>query len=525
MEHVSILDCTLRDGGYCNEWKFGKNNIKKIMNGLVEAGIDIIECGFFTNRVQYNPDIAKFTTIEEIAEVLPRNRENKLFVCLLNYGEYELDKIPLNDGTSLDGFRIAFHKKDMISAIELCKGIREKGYKVFVQPMVSLNYSDEEFLELIRTVNEFEPYAFYIVDSFGVMKQKDLVRLYYMVEHNLREDIIIGYHSHNNMQLAYSNAQTLVDIHTKRNMIIDSSIFGMGRGAGNLNTELFVEYLNDNINTNYELKPILTIIDEILNSFYQQNYWGYSLPNYLAAKYNTHPNYAGYLDAKKTLTIENMDDIFSMIDDEKRSVYDKEYIEKVYIEYMDTGNVQESHLDELKKKIKGKKVLIIAPGRSSVDEKDRIIACAKQKDIITISINFDYTEFNTDFIFLSNFRRFRELDKAKYSKCIATSNIPEKNVYLRTSYHALLNNKDTVRDNAGMMLINYLIQLRAAKIFLAGLDGYSLDPIQNFADPQMSFFTEKTTFEAMNHGLTQVLQEYKKRIQIEFITTQKYILI
>lgn len=525
MEHVSILDCTLRDGGYCNEWKFGKNNIKKIMNGLVEAGIDIIECGFFTNRVQYNPDIAKFTTIEEIAEILPRNRENKLFVCLLNYGEYELDKIPLNDGTSLDGFRIAFHKKDMISAIELCKGIREKGYKVFVQPMVSLNYSDEEFLELIRTVNEVEPYAFYIVDSFGVMKQKDLVRLYYMVEHNLREDIIIGYHSHNNMQLAYSNAQTLVDIHTKRNMIIDSSIFGMGRGAGNLNTELFVEYLNDNINTNYKLKPILTIIDEILNSFYQQNYWGYSLPNYLAAKYNTHPNYAGYLDAKKTLTIENMDDIFAMLEEEKRSRYDKEYIEKIYVRYMDTGNVQENHLAELKRAIEGNKVLIIAPGRSSMEEKDKIDVCAKQKNILTIGINFDYTEFDTDYIFLSNLRRFRELDKSKYSKCIVTSNIPVKDVYLQTNYHDLLNSKEAVRDNAGMMLIKYLIKLGAAKIFIAGLDGYSVDPTENFANPQMNFFAEKSIFETMNRGIREVLHEYKKEISIEFVTSQRYIII
>ena len=101
----------------------------------------------------------------------------------------------------------------------------------------------------------------------------------------------------------------------------------MGRGAGNLNTELLVEYLNDNIGTSYTFKPLLTIIDEILNPFYQQNYWGYSLPNYLSAKHNTHPDYAGYLDAKKTLTVENMDEIFSMMDDAKRVNYDKEYIE------------------------------------------------------------------------------------------------------------------------------------------------------------------------------------------------------
>ena len=105
----------------------------------------------------------------------------------------------------------------------------------------------------------------------------------------------------------------------------------MGRGAGNLNTELFVEYLNDNMGTSYVLKPLLTIIDEILTLFYQQNYWGYSLPNYLSAKHNAHPNYAAYLDSKKTLTVEAMDELFAMMSDDKRSVYDKEYIEALYV--------------------------------------------------------------------------------------------------------------------------------------------------------------------------------------------------
>ena len=86
---------------------------------------------------------------------------------------------------------------------------------------------------------KWAPYAFYLVDSFGTMKRKDMLRFFYMIEHNLREDIVIGFHSHNNLQLAYANAQTLVDLQTSRSLILDSSIMGMGRGAGNLNSELF----------------------------------------------------------------------------------------------------------------------------------------------------------------------------------------------------------------------------------------------------------------------------------------------
>ena len=141
--------------------------------------------------------------------------------------------------------------------------------------MVSLSYTDEEFLEMLKIVNTLEPYSFYIVDSFGMMKGKDLTRLFYMVEHNLKENIWIGFHSHNNLQLAYSNAQQLISVQTNRNIIIDSAIMGMGRGAGNLNTELFLGYLNENAEKNYDIKPLLTIVDKILTPFYERNYWGY----------------------------------------------------------------------------------------------------------------------------------------------------------------------------------------------------------------------------------------------------------
>ena len=63
MKRIQVLDCTLRDGGYCNQWKFGFVNTKKIVESLTNAGIDIIECGFLTNKVEYKQGITKFTTM------------------------------------------------------------------------------------------------------------------------------------------------------------------------------------------------------------------------------------------------------------------------------------------------------------------------------------------------------------------------------------------------------------------------------------------------------------------------------
>lgn len=525
MRQIQVLDCTLRDGGYCNQWKFGRKNITKIINGLMEAGIDIIECGFLTNKVSYEEDATKYTTIQEIAKILPENRNGRNFVCMVNYGEYDLSNLPQCDGTSIDGLRVAFHKKDSEKALEFCKGIQDKGYKVFIQAMVSLNYTDEEFLALIAKVNMLHPYAFYIVDSFGVMKRKEMTRLFYMVEHNLADDIVIGFHSHNNMQLAYSNAQTLVDLRTKRNLVIDASVMGMGRGAGNLNTELFLEYLNDNIGTNFDLKPLLHIIDEILNRFYQQNQWGYSLPNYLSAKHNAHPSYAEYLDARKTLTVDNMDDIFSMMEEDKKAVYDKEYISNTYMRYMEIGQAHEKHRAELAEKLRGKTILLIAPGKSVAEEKAKVKKFAEREDVVSIGINSDRCCPYVEYIFLSNLRRFRELEKEKREKCIVTSNIPAEGVYLQVQYRDLVNHVESVRDNAGMMAVCFCKQFGVEAIYLAGFDGYSHDLSENYGDKEMIFLTKNDLLDEMNAGMSNVLTEYAKNMKIYFLTAPRYVFL
>ncbi len=525
MNNIHILDCTLRDGGYCNEWRFGFENSKKIINGLIEANVEIIECGFITNRVLYNSDVTKFNTLSEIAKIIPENRKGKLFVAMMNYGEYNIDDLPDYDGTSIDGIRVAFHKKNRFEALELCQQIKAKGYLVFIQAMVSLSYSDEEFLKIIYRVNQFKPYAFYIVDSFGMMKGKELTRLFYMVEHNLDSEIWIGFHSHNNMQMAFSNAQLLTTVQTNRNLIIDSSIYGMGRGAGNLNTELFVEYLNENDRKQYCLKPLLILIDDIINFFYQRNNWGYSLPNYISAAHNAHPNYASYLDDKKTLTIEDINEIFDMMDEDKKVSYDKKYIEELYLRYMAAGRVDDEHKSELRSRLEGTQVLLIAPGKSSIDEKDKILNAALKQDLVVISVNYAYTEYSPDLIFVSNLRRFREIKERDKYKCIVTSNIHDEGVYVQLKYRDLLCNEEVVSDNAGLMAIKFLIEYNVKKIYLAGFDGYSHDLDENYGNSSMAFNIRNTVLDAINVGMSKVLKDYCKQIEIEMITTPKFVQI
>ncbi|MCM1157450.1 MAG: aldolase catalytic domain-containing protein [Bacteroidales bacterium] len=525
MNKVHVLDCTLRDGGYCNQWRFGYKNIQRIIESLVRAKIDIVECGFLTNCIEYQKDVSKFTTLYEIGTVLPQDRENKIFVAMINFGEYDVDMLPAYDGTSIDGIRVTFHKNDREDALRMCKAIKEKGYKVFVQPMVSLNYSDEEFLDIIHKVNEIMPYAFYIVDSFGMMKKKNLLRLFYMIEHNLNEKIWIGFHSHNNMQLAYSNAQSLVDIQTNRNLIIDASVYGMGRGAGNLNTELFVDYLNENAGKAYALSPLLNVIDEILNDFYQRNYWGYSLPNYLSASHFAHPNYAEYFADKNTLTVGVMDELFDMMEQDKAVEYDKDYAEQIYNEYMKSKSARACVYGSLRDVFESKDVLLIAPGKSSEDEKNRIAEFSKRENVVTMSVNFDYDDKVVDYIFISNLRRFREIENISIDKCIFTSNLSVEEAKYIVDYCELTSDVEAVYDNAGLMAIRLLMNLGVEKIYLAGFDGYSYDSDNNYMSKQKVYMTKRRVIDSMNEGMIQVLRLYSNEFPIEFLTMPKYIVI
>ena len=245
---IQILDCTLRDGGYINDWRFGRNTIASILDKLERAHIDIIECGFLTGMVQ-DEDCSLFGSVDAVERVLPKRRRESMYVAMIAIGEKELHPSELTpyDGTGIEGIRLTFHQDEIEQAVQWAQIIMEKGYKVFMQPVGTVFYTDIELLQLVEKMNRLQPYAFYIVDTLGSMYRNDVSHRFYLIDKNLREGIHLGFHAHNNLQLAFSNAQVLGKIQTKRTLILDSSVYGMGRGAGNLPTELITQYINKNI--------------------------------------------------------------------------------------------------------------------------------------------------------------------------------------------------------------------------------------------------------------------------------------
>ena len=314
MTNIKILDCTLRDGGYVNNWDFNHKCARQIINNLIKAKVDYIECGFLKD-CEYTPEKTLFNEIDEINNLCPpKENSNTKIVAMSIFGQFSENKlIPKNDNIALDAIRVTFKKHEIEEVFKYFEKIKQKGYEVFVNPTNIDTYSDNELLSLISKINKLAPYGFSIVDTKGILKENDILRLFYLIDNNLSKDITLCFHSHNNLQLSFSNAQQLLKVCKYRKLIIDSTVFGMGRGAGNLCTELITQYLNDNYDTNYDIIPILKIVDEQINPIFARTPWGYSVPYYLAATNHCHPNYAKYLVDKQTVPVEIINKLFFQV--------------------------------------------------------------------------------------------------------------------------------------------------------------------------------------------------------------------
>ena len=183
----------------------------------------------------------------------------------------------------------------------------------------------EELKNLIYELNNIKPLCVTIVDTLGNMYEDDVLNIFDVFDKNLYSEIALGFHSHNSLQLSFSNTKALLKKDIKRTLIIDSCLYGMGRGAGNLCTELITKYLNDNHNRNYKILPLLKSIDVDLKPIYQKSPWGYSTPYYIAALHGCHPNYASFLVENNVLD-EDIDKILVQIPKDKKTVYDKDLI-------------------------------------------------------------------------------------------------------------------------------------------------------------------------------------------------------
>ena len=516
-KHIRLLDCTFRDGGHIVNGKFGKSVIKNSVESMVEAGIDIIEVGFLCEE-ECDADTARYHTIADVKRILPEDFGKSKFALMADY--IDLSHIEPYEGT-IDYIRLSFKRWRLDWGLETARLLMDKGYKVFINPVNNNVYSDEQYIEVLKKVNELHPYGFSIVDTFGVMRVSDLSHRYYLVENNLLSDITIGVHLHENLGLAYSLAQHLTQIaNPKRNIIIDGSLLGMGRVPGNLCIELMMDYMNNQYGTHYATEPVYDVIDDYIAPIKAEKPWGYAIPYALSAKYNLHRTYAEYLINKKRLKTKDIQRILSQISEKEAETFNEEYIEKLYLSYMDVSYDDSEDIVRLRNDlVDARKLMIVAPGQSIRDFQSKVKNAAKHN--IIIAVNFVPEFINIDYLFLTNTKRYNAIRKrTSNTKLIITSNLIRdiEEVDYVISYNESTNFNDDFCDDSTLMLIKLLKRIGKKNILLAGFDGQK-QGVLSFCDESFGINRIKST-----NGITvkRILSSSFEDMQLEFVTESEY---
>lgn len=529
-----LLDCTLRDGGYVNDWNFGYDNIINIYERLVSAKIDIIEVGFLDERRPLDVNYSIYPDTSGVDKAFGKLRKGKsLIVGMIDYGTCSIEKIGEGSNSFLDGIRVIFKKEKMYQATEFCRQVKEKGYKVFVQAVSITSYDDGIFQELLTLVNGLNPYAFSLVDTYGLLHREDLQKYLQMADDGLKPEIALGYHAHNNFQLAYSNCIEFLEQSVEREVLVDGTLYGMGKSAGNAPMELLSMYMNNRCGKAYNVNQLLEAIDVNILDIYRKWPWGYAFKFYLSALHDCHPNYVMFLQSKQKLSAKSISQILDSIPEEKKLSFDAEYIEQLYLRYQAKECNDLADKEKLRQLLRGdrkeKPILLLGPGNNIYTQKKRVELCMGALDPIVIAVNFLPDRYAIDALFISNAKRYVQLSAKliQYQNrpaVIATSNITStgREFEYILNYSALLDEAAWIVDNPLIMILRLLKQFGLKEVYLAGFDGYSKVETVNYINENMEYaFTREKALQ-LNKDVVDSLNRFRLADMVHFVTDTLY---
>ena len=290
---TKIVDCTIRDGGLVNNWDFSVEFVQNLYAGLNEAGVDYMEIGYKNSpKLLKGADQAgpwRFLDDEFLREVIPHKGKTKLS-ALVDIGRVDEDDILPREESLLDLIRVACYIKDVDKALALVQTFHDRGYETTLNIMALSNVMENEPLEAFELIRESVVDVVYIVDSYGSLDHKDMEYLVNKFKTHLPNKRL-GVHTHNNMRLAFSNTLVAADLGVE---LLDASVYGMGRAAGNCPTELLVTHLKG---TKYEPRPVLDIIERYMIPLREKEEWGYIMPYMITGTLDEHPRSAMALRA------------------------------------------------------------------------------------------------------------------------------------------------------------------------------------------------------------------------------------
>lgn len=396
-DHVKLLDCTLRDGGYYNGWDFEPTLVRMYLTAMASAKIDAVELGFrnpywpgFVGKYAYTRpehipdptitgDIFLGTMTDTKAVV---SKEGQVDVALLR-------QLYPGENDPVKFVRLATRLQDLAHAARAAEELTALGYQTFINVMQCSGLTEEALRDVGAVLRGHKLAGLYLADSLGSLTPTDTALLIQRLRKYV--DVPIGFHAHDNLGLATANALSAMESGA---VWIDGTLTGMGRGAGNARTEHLVPLLRLAGRADLSPEHLATVLDEGFRPLQKRYDWGPSLAFGLAAQAQIHPTYAQKLLAGRRY---NANEVIRAIEALKRAPNRASYSEETLLKARSAANGWESggqfDVPAIRNALQGAqgRALIIGTGPSTSRYWDGISAFAKSCGVVIATNEAPFT--------------------------------------------------------------------------------------------------------------------------------------
>jgi len=266
-QKVMLLDCTIRDTGYLNNWNWEYQTVKDVVSHMGEIGIDYCEIGFLCDTKFIEKDCGIWRHINDdfgIIKKIKKETNTKIKISVVfDIGNekdhwYDYREMPIQSETGIDLIRVCCNFEIVDKVPDICAVLKAKGYNLTLNIMYASHLSDSQ-IEGVKEIARILPIDFlYFADSIGGLTPKDISR--FMMKTKDIHPVKSGFHNHNNHGTVFGNLINLLDCNID---MVDGSISGFGKNGGNSNLEQFIFYII--IKEKYPLKiePLLELLEKL----------------------------------------------------------------------------------------------------------------------------------------------------------------------------------------------------------------------------------------------------------------------
>ncbi len=494
-KNFEVLDCTLRDGGYYNNWDFSLDLVGDYLKSISSSGIKYVELGFRSFPSKSFRGSNWYTT-ENYINSLSISKNIKIAV-MLNAGEVinknslekNIKKLFVKKNMSkIFLVRIAFHFDELDKTIQIAHILKKLGYKVALNLMQISEISDENLILASKKINKSKADIFYFADSLGSLNSTSVRKIITIIKKYWKKDI--GIHAHDNLGKAIQNTLEAINLGVKWT---DCTVTGMGRGPGNTQTENFLVEIQNLFQKKFNVLPILEIINDHFKTLKDKYSWGTNTYYYLAGLYGIHPTYIQEMISTKFASAE----ILAAINQLRLSGGSRYNVDLVRSEFQNNLKLNQGSWSPLKQ-IKSKEVLLIASGPNSKDYKREIERYIKIKKPYVIAVNTD-VKIEKKFIniyaacnplkLIANAQSYKNLTAPlAVPSTLLNKNLKKKLKNIKTLDFGVGLEHNTFKFNPKGAIMPRLFTLvyalsvatsgQARRVLLAGFDGYGNDDIR-----------------------------------------------